>query len=106
MTIRFRVIDTQTGQEADAEQIALTEDWAQRLVYCDIDGFAITEDGYLVLFDDCGNLAYCPPGRFIPDVEFETMPMETRVPRQPNITWFIPDAEDETMPMETHDGNQ
>lgn len=73
--MRFRVIDASTGQEADAEQIALTEDWAQRLVYCNIDGFAITEDGDLVLFDSCGNLAYCPPGRFVLDIDFEMTPM-------------------------------
>jgi hypothetical protein len=62
--MRFRVIDTKTGWEADIEEIALREDWAKRLVYCDMEGFAIEEDGTLVLLDECGNCAPCPAGRF------------------------------------------
>lgn len=63
--ITFKVIDRRTMGEANAEKIALTEAWAQELVYCDMDGFAICEDGSLLLIDECGNYEYCPPGRFI-----------------------------------------
>ena len=61
---RFTVIDNKTGNEPDCGNIALNEEWAKHLIYCDIDTFAITEDGALILLDDCGNCAYCPDGRF------------------------------------------
>jgi hypothetical protein len=60
----FMVIDNKTGEEADAYQIALKEEWAKGLIYCDIEGFAILEEGNLVLLDECGNVAYCPNNRF------------------------------------------
>jgi len=60
----FRVIDERTGEEADIKQIALNEEWASRLVYCDMDGFAVSEGAELLLLDECGNMAWCPPGRF------------------------------------------
>lgn len=60
----FDVIDLRTGSYPDVEKIALGEEWAKNLVYCDIDTFAVTEDGRLILIDDCGNIAYCPAGRF------------------------------------------
>ena len=63
-TTGFTVIDTETGQYPDMSNIARFEEWAESLIYCDIDGFAITEDGYLIVLDDCGNMAYCPEGRF------------------------------------------
>ena len=66
----FHVIDVKTGCEPDCEKIALTEDWAKHLIYCDIDEFAITESGTLILMDDCGNCAYPPAGRF--NVVFES----------------------------------
>lgn len=65
----FSVIDKETGNEADTYQIALHEKWAKGLIYCDIDGFAIMENGDLVLLDECGRVAYCPPDRF--EVRFE-----------------------------------
>ena len=58
------VIDKRTGRYPDVEKIALEEDWAKNLIYCDIDCFAICEDGSLRLMDDCGNVAYCPTDRF------------------------------------------
>lgn len=61
---RFTVIDNTTGNYPDVERIALEEEWAQHLCYCDIDSFAITEDGTLLLLDDCGRCACCPDGRF------------------------------------------
>ena len=61
----FTVIDNETGVYPDCEKIALNEEWAKHLIYCDIDTFAITEDGNLILLDDCGNCAFCPADRFI-----------------------------------------
>ena len=64
LTLEFDVVDTKTGQYPDWECIATTEDWADGLVYCDIDGIAILEDGSLILLDECGNCAPCPRDRF------------------------------------------
>lgn len=60
----FKVIDPKTGKKPDLQQIVLNEEWAQRLVYTDIDGFYIDEYGDLILADECGNFVYCPSGRF------------------------------------------
>lgn len=60
----FYVFDKKTGKEADVYEIALNEDWAKHLMYCDMDGFAIDQDGILILIDECGQLAYCSSGRF------------------------------------------
>jgi len=60
----FKVIDLKTGKEPNIEEIALKEDWAKHLVFCDLDGFYLSEDGSLILADECGNFAYCPPNRF------------------------------------------
>ena len=58
----FSVIDKKTGKEADPEDIALNEDWAKGLIYCDM--FAILENGMLILVDECGNYEFCPEDRF------------------------------------------
>jgi hypothetical protein len=63
----FTVIDTATGREPDLEKI-LMEDWARTLVYSDMDGFVIEDEGALLLADECGNYVIPPPGRF--KVEF------------------------------------
>ena len=60
----FEVIDTKTNKAPDLRQIALTEDWAKGLTYCNMDCFAVDQDGLLVLLDTCGNYVYCPSGRF------------------------------------------
>lgn len=60
----FRVIDKKTGKEADTYEIALHEEWAKELCYCDMDGFAILEDGTLLLVDECGKFEYCDADRF------------------------------------------
>lgn len=60
----FHVIDKRTGEEADTYEIALKEDWAKSLCYCDMEGFAIEEDGTLLLLDECGRQVYCDPDRF------------------------------------------
>ena len=54
----FHVIDKKTGKEADPYEIALNEDWAKRLCYCDMVGFAILEDGTLILVDECGGFEF------------------------------------------------
>jgi hypothetical protein len=54
----FHVIDKTTGKEADPYEIALNEDWAKRLCYCDMEGFAILEDGTLILADECGRFEF------------------------------------------------
>ena len=60
----FDVVDTKTGEYPELEKIALKEDWAKHLMYCDMEGFAIEEDGTLLLLDECGKQACCPAGRF------------------------------------------
>lgn len=66
--MKFKVIDLQTGKEADIYEIVIKsyreKTWAERLVYCDIEGWAIEEDGTLVVLDECGNYAYPPKERF------------------------------------------
>lgn len=60
----FTVIDTKTGKEADEYNIALHEDWAKHLFYCDMEGWAIENDGTLLLVDECGQFAYADRERF------------------------------------------
>ena len=60
----FTVIDTKTGKEADTYNIALHEDWAKNLCYCDMEGWAIENDGTLLLVDECGQFEYADRERF------------------------------------------
>lgn len=60
----FSVIDTKTEKEPDLQKIVIEEEWAQGLIYCDMEGFALEQDGALILLDECGNFRYCPYGRF------------------------------------------
>lgn len=60
----FCVFDKKKNKEADCYKIALKEDWAKCLCYCDMEGFAITQDGILILLDECGRYTYCPYNRF------------------------------------------
>lgn len=60
----FTVIDTKTGKEADTYNIALHEDWAKNLCYCDMEGWAIENDGTLLLVDECGRFEYADRERF------------------------------------------
>jgi hypothetical protein len=62
--IALTVIDPQTGKYPDVREIAIREKWANSLCYSDIDGFAIDEDGNLILLDECGRYCYPPVGRF------------------------------------------
>ena len=63
----FYVIDKRTGKEPifDHNHI-FKEKWFKEsgLIWCDIDGWYISEDGTLVLVDDCGKVAYPPIDRF------------------------------------------
>lgn len=72
----FEVIDPKTGEYPDLEQISRTEEWVQNLIPCDMEGFCINEDGNLIMMDECGNYAYCPPDRFQVDFEFSAHSME------------------------------
>ena len=54
----FRVIDTTTGREPDLRKIALTEKWAEGLIYCDMEGFLMDDDGNLALADECGSYVW------------------------------------------------
>lgn len=40
--MRFKVVDTLTGKAPNLEKVALTEDWARDLIYCDMEAFAVT----------------------------------------------------------------
>ena len=60
----FHVIDAKTGKESDIERIARREKWAARLIYCDMEGWAIEQDGSLMLMDECGNYKYADRERF------------------------------------------
>lgn len=84
--MKFRVIDKKTGKEADPYEIALHEEWAQGLVYCDMEGFAILEDGSLILLDECGNFRYCDGDRFIVDI-YQEKGDEVVKPDRPHGEW-------------------
>ena len=61
--MKFRVLNPD-GSVPDLEQIALNEEWAGELIYCDTNGFALADDGALVALDECGRYAYPPIDRF------------------------------------------
>ncbi|GHU10976.1 hypothetical protein FACS1894151_10580 [Spirochaetia bacterium] len=52
----FRVVDKTTGEEPDCQELALK--FHKDLIYCDIESFAILEDGALILCDECGSFDY------------------------------------------------
>ena len=62
--LKFSVIDNKTGEYPDLYTIALKEDWAKGLLYCDMEGFSVNEDGQLILSDECGKFVYCQSDRF------------------------------------------
>ena len=64
MTPTFRVLNPD-GSEPDLADVALKEGWATGLVWCDMEGFAMFEDGSLVLLDECGNWRCPPADRFV-----------------------------------------
>ena len=65
--IAFKVIDKRTGKEPIYDRNHLfKEKWFKQssLIWCDLDSWCISEEGYLLLTDDCGNAAYPPADRF------------------------------------------
>jgi hypothetical protein len=65
----FHVVDLATGCKVEARgeemmKIAAKEEWAKGLIYCDLEAWALQDDGTLILTDECGNFAYPPEGRF------------------------------------------
>lgn len=64
---RFRVINKKTGKEPIYDfNHMFKESWFKKsnLIYCDLDSWCLTEDGYLILTDDCGNVGYPPQDRY------------------------------------------
>ena len=71
----FHVIDNNTGKEVTEETLRELTD-KHRLDYIDLEGFAITEEGRIILCDECGRFGYVNdymnPDRFkivIDDIE-------------------------------------
>ncbi len=76
----FHVTDTRTGKEPDLEAIALHEEWARGLVYPDMLGFTVAEDGSLYLLDECGNYAPASRERFrVNYADLRDAPVSVRV---------------------------
>ena len=65
---KFKVIDKNTNEVPNISKIVQEEDWAKNLIWCDIDGFFLTEDGQLVLADNTGSIAIAPDGRFVVEI--------------------------------------
>jgi hypothetical protein len=64
---RFTVVWSTTGEPVTHKQqsdIALYVPWAKGLVYCDMKGFVVEDDGTLILLDECGNYREPPAGLF------------------------------------------
>lgn len=59
----FSVIDKDTGREV-SEKIISKIAKNGGLMEFDIDQFAVTEDGSIVLLDECGNFTYCVQDAF------------------------------------------
>lgn len=59
----FIVIDAKTGKEADPHKIA-GEDWVKKVMSKETDGFALKDDGAILLLDNNGRLEYCDSERF------------------------------------------
>lgn len=60
----FKVWDKLHDREPDIGQLALEEDWAMTLIYCDMEGWFVDPNGQLILVDECGSYAFPPEGRF------------------------------------------
>ena len=64
----FTIIDKTTG-EYPTEETLIEIAKNGGLMDMDIDGFAVQEDGTILLLDDCGNMTYCDMERFIVQIE-------------------------------------
>lgn len=63
----FKVLDTKTGEEPNADTVErIARDNGLMPVF--LEGFAITEEGQLMLYDKCGNFAYVEEGVFKAEV--------------------------------------
>lgn len=82
----FKITDAKNGKYPDLCDIALKEDWANGLIYCDMEGFAIGEDGCLYLLDECGNYRIAPYGRFRISGDADGEPRECPFCGNPNVT--------------------
>lgn len=93
--MNFTVIDTKTGEYPDLWDIALHEEWAQDLMYCDMEGFATLEDGTLILMDECGRFTYCPEGRFqiVPDEPNEPLTLDELREMDGQPVYVVPENE-------------
>lgn len=58
-SIEFSVKYKESGLPVNIEEMA-EEEWAKNLIYCDMEGLFIGEDGQLILADECGNFGYVP----------------------------------------------
>jgi hypothetical protein len=56
----FKIIDIENGAEADEVRLG----WDCNLCGCDMEGFALTEYGILILCDECREFRYMNPKRF------------------------------------------
>lgn len=59
----FTVIDKDTGREVSEKVISKIAKNGGLMEF-DIDQFAVTEDGSIVLLDECGNFTYCVQDAF------------------------------------------
>ena len=61
--IQFKVINVKTGKEPIFDHNHLfKEKWFKQsgLIWCDLEGWVVSEDGVLMLADECGNVTYVP----------------------------------------------
>ena len=66
--MKFRVVNKKTGKEPIYDfNHMFKEKWFKEsnLIWCDLSDFAITEDGHLILTDDCDNMAYVPMDKYM-----------------------------------------
>ena len=95
----FKVIDNKTGGEPNLEDIVLNEEWAysSNLIHCDMEGFAITDSGDLIMLDECGNYEFCPQGRFtlVQESVIDKIEKEINSPNRGSCDYFIVDRIEE-----------
>lgn len=77
MATHFQVVDRQTGTRALLYDAARTSaDRAFLASVTDLDGWALTEDGFLLVLDSCGRYAFVDQERF----SVEMLPTESVAP--------------------------
>lgn len=64
----FKIIDKRTGEEVTEETLRELAD-EYRIDYIDLEGFAITEEGRLILCDECLRFGYVDMERFEVEVD-------------------------------------